>query len=300
MSRFDNKTCPVCKIALNDKSDIVVCPVCGTPHHRACYMRDSRCGVESYHASGFIWNGSLPWERQAETPTEKSSDPHVAEYPEDTPQFINARTGEPMDMPTDMAEFLNSIRHQTTDETRGEDEVSSRELSSFVGKSVIHYSNAFRTFRTSAGNDGKRHRIFFNFCSGFFMPIHQFYRRMDGIGIILLLLELACYIPSLLAIVGIGSVSALENIQMLASVVNFAAMMFMSMFGDYFYYRFCVRRIKKIRQSFDDGKAPGYYEALSEKGTPSWLRTIVAVLAVYLAEACLMLYMLQLGGAAAV
>ena len=62
MTRFENKLCPVCRRPFTENDDIVVCPVCGTPHHRACYNEKGGCGVEEWHASGFVWEGHLPGE----------------------------------------------------------------------------------------------------------------------------------------------------------------------------------------------------------------------------------------------
>ena len=315
MSRFDNKLCPVCRIPLNEKSDIVVCPVCGTPHHRACYLKYNRCGVESWHSSGFVWNGMLPDEQPEDNPrTEQQeaagqsspqnssrtknetveSDPHRAEYPGGTPNSSDSMN-EFGSM--DMEQFINQMRNRTMDETRGEDGVSNKELSFFVGKSVMHYSQAFSVFRAPTLPGQKKRHIFFNFCSGMFAPVHQFYRKMDMAGIVLLILELIYYVPTVFYTMGMGSIDVLRNIQIVASVLNFIAMITMCLFGDYIYYRLCVKRIKKIRMSFDDGNADGYYQALSEKGSPSWLRAIIAILAVYFAEACIMLLLSRFGAA---
>lgn len=312
MSRFDNKLCPVCRIPLNEKSDIVVCPVCGTPHHRVCYLKYNRCGVESQHASGFVWNGMLPDEQTEDTPlteqqeaaeqsshpsngfTEAENDPHRAEYPGGTPN-ISDSMNDFDDM--DMEQFMNRIRNRTMDDTRGEDGVSNKELSYFVGKSVMHYSQAFSVFRAPVLPGQKKRHIFFNFCSGMFAPVHQFYRKMDMAGIVLLILELIYYVPTVFYSMGMGSIDVLRNIQIAASVLNFIAMITMCLFGDYIYYRLCVKKIKKIRMSFDDGNAEGYYQALSDKGSPSWLRAIIAILAVYFAEACIMLLLSRLGAA---
>ena len=292
MSRFDNKLCPVCRRPLTDKSDVVVCPVCGTPHHRACYMKNNRCGVESWHASGFVWQGHLPDEPANEPPPQQGSDdPHHAEYPQgaEAPDMSGG-----FGQPVDIEEFLEQLQKQTMDDRRGEDGVSSRELSAFVGRSVMHYSQAFAAFRAPAAPGGKKRKVFFNLCAGLFAPVHQFYRRMDLIGVILLLLELFYYIPTLLSVIGAANAALLRNISLITSLVSFVVMVLMCMFGDYLYYRFTVKRIKKIRMAYDDGKAEGYYEALAEKGNPSWLRAIISILAVYFAEACLILYFTRL------
>ena len=35
--RFENQVCPVCEEKFKENDEIVVCPECGTPHHRDCY-----------------------------------------------------------------------------------------------------------------------------------------------------------------------------------------------------------------------------------------------------------------------
>ena len=325
MSRFDNKLCPICRIPLNEHSDVVVCPECGTPHHRACYLKNNCCGVESWHASGFVWNGYLPDEQPEEaTQTEQpeaaqqaenaeqsehagntsnaenarqdspstENDPHRAEYPGGTPNSMNNMDGMGG---MNIDDLLNQMRNQTMDETRGEDGVSSKELSYFVGRSVMHYSQAFAAFRAPVRPGQKKHRIFLNLCSGLFAPVHQFYRRMDLAGAALLFIELLYYVPTVFYAMGIGSLGVLRNVQLAMGALNFAAMVVMFLFGDYIYYRLCVRKIKKIRMSFDDGRAEGYYQALTDSGSPSWLRAIIAILLVYLAQACIMLLLNRLG-----
>lgn len=52
---FNNEFCPVCSKQFNSSDDIVVCPVCGTPHHRACYESAGHCINEEKHAEGYEW-----------------------------------------------------------------------------------------------------------------------------------------------------------------------------------------------------------------------------------------------------
>ena len=60
MNRVENKLCPICRARFTEKADVVVCPICGTPHHRVCYEIRGKCGLENLHESGFVWNGRLP------------------------------------------------------------------------------------------------------------------------------------------------------------------------------------------------------------------------------------------------
>ena len=51
--RFENQICPVCNEKFNENDEIVVCPDCGTPHHRNCYNSLGECKNKSLHSEGF-------------------------------------------------------------------------------------------------------------------------------------------------------------------------------------------------------------------------------------------------------
>lgn len=53
---FKNLRCPVCGVPFDDGDDIVVCPECGTPHHRVCYLRNGKCANADQHGENFSWN----------------------------------------------------------------------------------------------------------------------------------------------------------------------------------------------------------------------------------------------------
>ncbi len=293
MSRFTDKLCPVCRIKFKDNDDVVVCPECGTPHHRTCYNETGSCGVGGYHAEGFVWNGKLPdgLETVRTEYPKDSFDPHHAEYPSgseyssDMPEIEELKG-----IPSQYFEFYREIRSVTDDEERGEDGVSGKELCHFAGRSIVHFAQAFSAFRKGLLKNGERQpvKIFFNICAGLFLPIYQFYRRMDFLGILLLIFSAATALPEILLMYdaeyasiefSAAMTAMLDTLAVISNLVSLGVTMLMCIFGDYLYYRFCVRRIKKIRSRYDDGKAQGYYMALTESGAPSKLRIVIGILA---------------------
>lgn len=53
MSIYESKSCPVCNKKFEKDDDIVVCPECGTPHHRECYNLIGHCVNKGLHASNY-------------------------------------------------------------------------------------------------------------------------------------------------------------------------------------------------------------------------------------------------------
>lgn len=307
MSRFTHKLCPVCRAPFGENDDIVVCPECGTPHHRACWAKIGCCGVEQYHPDGFVWDGRLPDEEPAPEAAqenqkhdmtqvleemnrerEENPDPHHAEYPQGTPI---------MDEPIDMNKFAEEIlanQHQPSD-TRGEDGVSMHELFSFSGGN-LHYLSAFSLFRLSEMRKAPLRNISINLCAGLLQPLNQFYRRLDGLGIFLTIWAFASVIPSVVAELGLAAgnsalINGLSVLQLLLNILSFAITAALCLYGDYIYYLTAVRRIKKIRAAYDDGKAEGYYERLEAKGRPSILRMIIALLTISIIVAAITLFL---------
>ncbi len=46
---FTKFHCPVCNKNFSENDDVVVCPECGTPHHRECYKITGKCFNENLH-----------------------------------------------------------------------------------------------------------------------------------------------------------------------------------------------------------------------------------------------------------
>lgn len=53
--QYTGANCPVCGQSFKDGDDIVVCPVCGTPHHRDCFNGLGGCKNAERHKDGYVW-----------------------------------------------------------------------------------------------------------------------------------------------------------------------------------------------------------------------------------------------------
>lgn len=55
MTNYVGISCPVCDKKFVAEDDVVVCPVCGAPHHRECYAVENKCAYEAQHITGKEW-----------------------------------------------------------------------------------------------------------------------------------------------------------------------------------------------------------------------------------------------------
>jgi len=67
--RYENEPCCGCGEPLAPGADdIVVCPDCGAPMHRACWQRENACPLREQHGEDFRWTPALAEEPPAEEP----------------------------------------------------------------------------------------------------------------------------------------------------------------------------------------------------------------------------------------
>lgn len=270
-TEFYGKHCPECRGEFKEGDSIVVCPVCGTPHHRECYAKENKCGLESYHASGFVWKGNLPGE-EPEITVEKENASLGAE---------NTKTEQQDDGKPSYSEFMKSYE----DRSPGVDGVSMKELTAFASRSLFHYVQAFGAIRGFGG--GKKRITFFNICSGLLAPMHQFYRKMDGWGIIMTVVML---LPSLLIALNENFFLNNASFYYLFNFLNLAEQILLCIFGDYLYYRHAVRKIKSIREKYKDNtNSDEYYAALEYAGRPSLARAVIGTLVFVLCSGLILL-----------
>lgn len=132
--RYSGEKCPVCKTDFIDESDIVVCPICGTPHHRDCWNELGNCFNKELHKSGFIYT------------------PHISEADEKAEEQINfqiengglhIKTDESLKSGGQVfSPYLNSSAEPITMQT-DIGGITGEEYASFLGTSAKRYMPRF-------------------------------------------------------------------------------------------------------------------------------------------------------------
>ncbi len=174
----------------------------------------------------------------------------------------------------DLPGSKNMMHDILSSRKKGRDGVSMLELTFFTGVSLTHYVVPFVRFMRSGRKNG------FNLSSGLFMGIHQFFRKMDGWGVLMILLTAVVEAaPRILYELGVVPTNALGGVLIGARLFSFFPVFFMCLFGDKLYYNHAVRRIHKIRRYFK-GKTDTveYYLAIKDAGGISLVRSIFGLL----------------------
>jgi hypothetical protein len=168
--------CPVCKNRFSENDDIVVCPDCGTPHHRECWFSVSHCFNEDKHGEGFEFEN--PTRKKIEQVAQKIANPYAVEE-EATEKDSSAVIQAPI---------LGGMGHMGID--FGENPtiagIPIQEAAAFVGDD-LHSSKLL--FKMTLIDRFKNIRL--NFVALLFPYLWFFYRKMYKTGILVIALILA-------------------------------------------------------------------------------------------------------------
>lgn len=55
MAKYNGEKCISCGKVFKESDDVVVCPECGTPYHRDCYLAEGKCINTELHENGQTW-----------------------------------------------------------------------------------------------------------------------------------------------------------------------------------------------------------------------------------------------------
>lgn len=202
---YTNEKCSVCNKAFADDDDIVVCPICGTPHHRQCYVDNKTCANESLHSQGFEWTPSDTEKAEisvASAEPEKQDDGHKVvfcpncgkENPAEEPVCTNCGArlynnqqkgvlSQPIILP-DMSnqQFSTPVIQILPDDEIGGNKVS--DTAEYIQLNADRYiPKMFKMEKT--GNN-----ISWNWAAFFFTPYWFFFRKLQITGFVLMLLSL--------------------------------------------------------------------------------------------------------------
>ena len=208
MAEYTGLICPVCNKAFSEDDNVVVCPSCGTPHHRECYMSLGRCANISWHNENKVYDAE---EERAKLEGEKSREEREKreEDRKNAPNVVCARCGFENDSQAlfcsrcgfPVSNSVNNANPQgqfsgvfppfeavsSEDETDG---IKNWKLFAIIRENQFRIFSNFRAL-----SKGKRN-ISFNFSALLFGPLYYFYRKMYGIGSIYLILMFVLNIPA--------------------------------------------------------------------------------------------------------
>ena len=174
---YKNEKCPVCGQLFSGEDDIVVCPECGTPHHRVCWENGNHCANESLHSGGFEWQKNASEEKPAEAQAEAK--PEKAEQGDEGAPFTMPDSA-PVEVFEDGIEALimdsiNADKDATIDGMRIGD------VAFYIQQSARNYVNKFL----------KGKKISINWAALFFGASWFFYRKLYKAGALVLAVSVA-------------------------------------------------------------------------------------------------------------
>lgn len=248
MQEYEGQPCLICGQDFSMQDDVVTCPDCGTPYHRACYRQTGHCINTALHESGESWiaqrKRQIQEEKAAQKRAEEAEQAAMRERGE-TPPMINGSLYDGVRLnPDDPCIGLDPEEQM--------DGVKLGEVAAFVRTNRFYYLPLFRLMKRT----GKK--ISLNLL-GLFCP--QFFfanRKMWGMSILVMLLNMLLNMPYIITTMYSMGVQipwadiTTEGFQTVSNVC-FAVYMILSviwcMFANYMYYRFTVRRINGMKRT---------------------------------------------------
>lgn len=177
--KYDNVKCPVCDEVFTPESDVVVCPECGTPHHRDCYLKAGQCHNDEKHSDGYTWINPNASSVPVSEPAKKTEPPKVIAGGVVTPEM--APNGAVPAIEVDRDGNTRAVyRAISANEKIGEFTVE--EYGKVVQKNIHKYIPKFMMLERTQS------KFSVNWAAFFFGPFWLFYRKMYKYGAIALLL----------------------------------------------------------------------------------------------------------------
>lgn len=217
MFDYTGYECCSCGEKFTADDDIVVCPECGTPYHRQCYLKEGRCINDELHEKKISWRSANSAAADAVkcskcgntlgkeqlycdkcgTPTEYYKRENGINEPKDV--FSMNENGEGFsgsgqkqtmeNLYPYMINYTDPLCGFNPDEDYGEG-VTLKDIGDFVGTNTHYYLPKFRTMKLTG------FKLSLNIPAMLFPEIYFANRRMPLLALLVLILKTIINIPS--------------------------------------------------------------------------------------------------------
>ena len=263
-------SCARCKAYLFDEDEVVVCPICGAPHHRDCYDAIGHCALEELHGTENQYNPHAQHEEENNNKTNQT--PPRSDFNNET--FASGFRGNYQANQFGGAPF-GSSPFMTFDPLGGVpqdfeigENVTAEDAKKFVLTNTHRYIPKFATFT------GKK-RASWNWLGFLFPAPWLFSRKMYTFGFLAGFLEILSTLLSFpllnkisqLGIMNTGNYPLMAQelykiipslpkeliiITVISSLIHLTTMILFGIFGDFWYKKHTVSSIQKIKANSTD------------------------------------------------
>lgn len=291
MKKYVGETCPVCGKKFTPEDDIVVCPDCGTPHHRGCYAQLGHCAHQDKHGEGWKYGQKAEGSPRPEEPQPRQgivcnrcgtvNDPDGLFCVLCGNDLIQnqggpAGNGQRNDIPNGVFRTTSTYQEVRPDATI--DDIPVKDFAAYLGSNQGYFIPKFEKFANNRP-------VSFNFCALIFPQFYYLYRKMYGLGILFLILDL---LGSVLTMIGLMEEAVanpnhqffylLNTISTVIYYIMFAARILSGIFFNRLYYWKACRAIRRCQKECS-GSPQQLTVALMRRGSVSTMAVGIALVA---------------------
>ncbi|MDE6035092.1 MAG: DUF2628 domain-containing protein [Ruminococcus sp.] len=252
--KFTGEKCVLCGEVFTDSDNVVVCPECGTPHHRECYKKHGRCGNIYMHGTG------QKWQTTRKIPEEKTAD---VVAPEDMEENNTSSGNEQYMSRTDYE--IAMMREAGLNPYEDMGGVTLHEIMMFVRTNIIYYIPKFKKMKDFGS------RTSFNLSCFLFPAFYFANRKMWLWSIIATVISVILNIPASIIIMAESGVFTenimnviyenqdfIQNMETICSAGSCIMRTVMCLFANWIYFNFALKKIQYIKKNTPDGRLDKY------------------------------------------
>lgn len=299
-------TCPVCNKEFLSEDEIVVCPVCGAPHHKSCYSKNDGCFYQSLHTSGFEYKA-----QNSSSENENHSGSIICPNckKENLPDAIFCTScGSPIHMTNASAQgnstaFQSSpftapyTANQTYDENDNIDDIKTKHYASYIGSNPQYYIAHFKRFSS------QKTKTSFNFTAFLVPPIFFLFRKMWAMAAVAVSISIVVMLPSIYEIFSVnGQIvpilsSLFQNIdgalyfQYITMIISTVTCVLFGLFANYLYFKKSKKAIIKTLQKSGVESDDTIKNILTKKGGVSIVAIMTYATALFILFTTLLFFM---------
>lgn len=274
MTKYSGYHCPVCGGVFTVQDDIVVCPQCGTPHHRECWSRLGHCAYQERHKENLEWHEDQliqPGTAQqiacpacgtrnnpaasncthCGAPLGQTQEPPKTESASSGPKY--ARSSRQTSGPGVPPPFPGNAQVVGPEDEIGG--IKSKDWASFIRRSVPYY--LMRFFQMELGGS----KIAVSLSAFIFGAYYFFYRKMYRIALLFCGADLLLTLPSLVLFwydtgsfltTGINPEFWL-TMGTICAYLNWGVRLVAGLFGVFLYKKHASKTIRRICETTPEG-----------------------------------------------